>query len=89
MIIKSDFEIVEVADECLAVPVGDEAVSFNGVVAMNEASAYLLKNAKKEFSKSDLVNMLLQEYDVEKDIAEADVDTFIKKLCDIGLVEAM
>lgn len=87
MVIKPCFEIVEVADEYFAIPVGSEAVSFNGVVALNEATAYLLTNMKQDISEAGLVDLLLQRYNVDKDVAEVDVSGLVKKLNDIGLVE--
>ena len=39
MIMKAGFELVEVAGEHMAVPVGDNAASFKGVVALSEATS--------------------------------------------------
>lgn len=43
MIRNPNFEIVRLDDECMAVPVGDEATSFHGVVALSEPAAFLLE----------------------------------------------
>ena len=43
---RSAFQIVDVADEHLAVAVGPDASSFNGVVVLSEPASFLLKNKK-------------------------------------------
>ena len=87
MRMKSCFEIVEVADEFLAIPIGDEVDAFCGIVALSEATAYLLNHMKKSKSKDDLIDILMNEYDVEYDVAKKDVEKNIKQLYDIGLIE--
>ena len=46
MRINSKYELIDVADEHLAVPVDSEVTSFKGVVVLTEAASFLLKNMK-------------------------------------------
>lgn len=87
MIIDPNFEIVDIVDEHLAVPIGEKAKSFNGVVALSDAAAFLLKNMNKSRSKQELVELLTAEYNVEESIAKADVDNMIEKLLDMGVIK--
>ena len=38
-------------------------------------------------SKSDLADLLIQEFDVDEETAKADIDTFVAKLLDMGVIE--
>lgn len=86
MRINKDFEIVEIANEYMAVPLGNAAASLNGVVALSEASVYLLRQMEQPKTKEELLELLLREYDVEEDIAKGDIENFISELINIGLI---
>ncbi len=87
MRIKPDFEIIEIADEFLAVPVGKEAESFHGVVALSEEAAFLLKNMNETKTETELVDLLLNNYELDQATAEADVRGFLANLLEMGLAE--
>lgn len=86
MRVNEFFEITDVAGEYLAIPIGNDANSINGVVVLNEASAFLLKQMKAPKSKADLVDLLISEYEVDFTNAKKDIDELIEKLIKIGLV---
>lgn len=86
MIINPNYEIVEIADEYLAVPVGDATISMHGVVALSEATAFLLQEMKTPRSKDELIDILTQVYDVEKSVAAKDVERIISTLLNIGVI---
>ena len=55
---------------------------------MNESSAYLWKEIQdKEFTAEDLAELLLQEYEVETDIAQKDSQLLVKQWEDAGIIE--
>lgn len=86
MIRNNNFEIVSVADEYMAIPMGEEAVSFHGVVALSEAAAFLLNHMDEPRTKKELVDLLCQEYDVERTTAEKDVDEIVIKFSDLKII---
>ena len=47
----------------------------------------LFEMLQKGCEESDLVKKLLEEYDVEREVAEADVKKFIGKVKDAGILE--
>lgn len=87
MIMKPQFELVEIADEHLAIPVGENAVSFKGVVALSEAAFFLLKNLNVQQTKESLLTMLKNEYEVESSVAASDLDALLSTLLELGLIE--
>ncbi len=80
MKIKDGFILREVAGNTIVVAVGDAVKEFNGVINLNETGAYLWKVLEKGAEEKDLVDALLSEYEVDKELAEKDVKAFIEKL---------
>ncbi len=80
------FEIVDIADEHVAVPVGEEAKSFHGVVALSGAAAFLLKKLETPKSQEELLTLLTQEYDVAPELAKEDIGKLIRTLSEMGII---
>ena len=87
MKIKKGFVLRVVGGEHVVVPVGEMSKQFHGMINLNETGAFLWKLLEKDCEKEDLLNALLEEYDVEKSVAESDVCAFITKLTEAGLVK--
>ncbi len=63
-------------------------VDFNKVISLSSTASYLWeKIAGIEFDENKLVEMLLEEYDVERNVAEADVSNFVVSMRNAGLIE--
>lgn len=87
MKLKKDFRIMHVGDDYMAIPVGKETDSFNGVVSLSEAAAYLLENMATSKTEEEIVDLLLKEYNVDIETAKKDVHKIIKTFKEIGLIE--
>lgn len=87
MKIKSGFILREVAGSFIVVAVGERVKDFNGVINLNETGAFLWENLAKGSDAEGLISALLNEYEVDEEIAKRDVETFINKLTEAGLVE--
>ncbi len=86
MRLKCDFEVMELNEEKIAVPVGDNASIFQGVIKLNETAAFILNLLKQETSEEAIVGALLSEYDADKETIEKDVKKYITKFTDMGLI---
>ena len=86
MKLKPDFQIVQMANDYMLVPTGDQIDSFNGTVILNEVSAFMLNQLKEDLEKEDLVERLVMEFDVESATAREDVDDAIEKMKQIGIL---
>ena len=81
MLINKDFTIQKVGASNLAVPVGETSKQFHGMIRLNETGAFLWKlMAEKDCTEAELVEALLAEYDVAREIAERDVHTVVELL---------
>lgn len=87
MKIKDDFALRKVADSYVVVPVNSLTLDFNGVINLNETGAFLFEQLQKGIEKEELVENMLDEYDVTREKASADIDLFINKLKDADVFE--
>ena len=87
MKIKDDFALRKVADSYVVVPVNSLTLDFNGVINLNETGAFLFEQLQKGIEKEELVEKMLDEYDVTREKASADIDLFINRLKDADVFE--
>ena len=87
MKLKSSFDIIDVAGEYLAVPIGADADSFSGVVALSETAAYLLKQMRTAKTTEELVSILTERYDISKDDAAKEISTAIDTFLHLDIIE--
>ena len=87
MVLKKNFEIVDMVGEHMVVPLGKEVTSFNGIVALSEASAFLLKSMETGKTEDELVDILIDEFNVEPTVARADISEFLNKMIEMGIIE--
>lgn len=87
MKIKDGFILREVAGNFIVVAVGSAVKDFNGIINLNETGAFLWRMLEKGCDEQSLKKALLDEYDVEDAVAEADVKAFIAKLTEAGLLK--
>lgn len=87
MKVKSDFILRKISDSYVVVPVGSAVVDFSGLINLNESGAMLFELLQKGAEESDLTDALLKEYNVSREVAEADVKKFVAKVKDAGILE--
>ncbi len=80
MKINDGFMLKEMAGSWVVVPLGEKLVNFEMMMTLNETGAFLWEKLKEEKTEEELVEALLAEYDVEKEIAAKDVSEFVQKL---------
>ena len=81
MQINKDFTIQQVGTSYIAVPVGKTSMTFHGMIRLNETGAFIWKKmAERDCTEEELVEALLAEYDVEREIAARDVHTLVEQL---------
>ena len=87
MKIKEGFVLRQVADNWVVLPVGQASVNFNGMISLNESGALLWRTLEQGGDRNAMADALLDEYDVEREEALADVDAFIAALTKAGCIE--
>ena len=65
--------------EYILVAEGLEAVNFNRMISMNATAAFLWREVEdKDFDAEGLVQLLLDNYDITREVAEKDVATLLQ-----------
>ena len=80
MKIPDGFIIREVAGNHIAVATGEASKKFNCMITVNGSGKILFETLQKGAERNELVDVLLNTYEVQRDVAERDVDKFIAKL---------
>lgn len=76
---NTNFELIRIADDSMAIPIGDEATIFHGVVTLSDPAAFLLDCLNAHQTFEDLVEKLISEYDVDESTAKRDIKSIIEK----------
>ena len=76
----------EIAGERLLIPVGRTALQVKGMVTLSESGLLLWNRLQSDCTEEDLIQVLLSEYEVDRDTAAADVKAFLKRMNDVGLL---
>lgn len=80
MKIKEGYVLREVARNNIVVPLGDAEVSFKGIMTLNDVGTFIWKILENGATKEELLNAVLNEYDVDEETASKDIDRYIVKL---------
>ena len=81
---SNEFLLQDVAGTLVVVPVGEAAVAFRGMITLNATGAYLWERLENEQTEQSLTDALVVRYEVEEEVARADVKAFLGKLRDVG-----
>ncbi len=87
MKVKPGFVLRNIVDEFILMPTGDNIGKFNGTVLLNEVSAFVWEKLQNSVSKEDLLKAILDEFEVEKAVAKADLDALLAKLKEYDVIE--
>ena len=80
MKIKKEFVLREIAGEYILVPVGNTAMEFNGLITLNEVGAFLWEKLQQQIELDQLVDAVLDEYEIDPETAGLDVEEFVENL---------
>lgn len=87
MKLKYTFVINEVADQMVAVPVGDDLGEFNGFIKMNDVGADIFELLKEDTTVDAMVEALKVKYtDATEDEVRENVVAFTDKLKESGVL---
>lgn len=87
MRLRKGYTLRSLGKEYILVAEGLEAVDFSRMISMNESAAFLWKAVEdKDFESETLVELLLEEYDITRDVAEKDVATLLQTWKEANLI---
>ena len=83
---KKEFIEREIVGETVLIPTGETAAHFNGLISVNELGRFIWDNYENAKDEDDLLQKILDKYEVEKEVAKADLDEFLQTLKDAKII---
>lgn len=78
-----------VCGEHIIVPAGEGNMDFSHIISLNPTAAYLWEkiSTKKEFTVEEMAELLLEEYEVDKETALEDCRLIAERWEEMGLLQ--
>ncbi|NLL07341.1 MAG: PqqD family protein [Clostridiaceae bacterium] len=87
MKLSKEFALREIAGNYIVIPFGEKALDFNAMITLNETGAFLWKKLEEERSEKELLDAMLEEYEVDAETARGHIEKFCEKLKTAGILE--
>lgn len=87
MQIKKEMILREIAGENILVPGADAVLDLNGLFVVTETGAFIWKTLPEVNSEEELVDKMLEEYEIDKETAQSDVAEFLDRLRKFGIID--
>lgn len=88
MKIKDGFILREMCGENIVTAEGIEHINFNKLISLNSSAAYLWENLiGKEFSVEDMAALLVEQYEIDMELALKDSESLSKAWMEAGVTE--
>lgn len=88
MKIQKEFVLREIAGDYVIIPTGKTALTFNGLITVNEVGAELWKMLQSDVTFEDLTKGILEIYDVDEETAKEDIRDFLDTLEKGGVLDS-
>ena len=86
MRIKGEFVLREIAGDIILVPIGNTAMEINGMVTLDEVGAFIWKQLELGMNEEQIIDKILTVYEVDEPVARKDLQEFLGKMMDEGLI---
>ena len=89
MKIKKGFVLREMCGEHIVTGEGMEHINFNKLISLNSTAAFLWRKLadKDEFTAEDMAQLLVEEYEIEMELALTDSKNLCQAWIDAGVAE--
>ncbi len=87
MKLKYSFETIDMPDEIVAVPTGENAESLRGVVKLNKEGLEIFELLKEETTEEKIVDILDAKYQNDRETLAGYVHATVEALRKNGLIE--
>lgn len=87
MKISDGYILRTVAGKNIVVSVGSET-AFSGMLTLNDTGVFFWNLLQKDTTKEEMISAVTAEYDVDEKTVAEDIDEFLAKLTEKGILEA-
>lgn len=86
MRVIDDLIVREIAGEYILVPTGSAALKIHGMINLSESGYLLWNKLQSDCTEEELVDAILEEYEIDRETATEDTKTFLEKMDSIGIL---
>ena len=76
-----------IAGEIVLGPAGQTAEDFNGMITLTESGDFIWEHLEEARDFNHLVELILEEYDIDKETAAQDASAFLMQLLQAGMIQ--
>lgn len=87
MKIKDGFLLRQFGEDYIVVAVGEDSGDFNKLITLNCVGAFIYEVLQTETDYDDILKKITDKYDVEENLAKADLDVFLNNVKKAGLLD--
>lgn len=87
MKLRGEFVVRQIMNEIVAVPVGNTAREFNGMILLNDVSKVLWESLSRGATVEEMTDTVTEQFAVSREEAIADIMEFLDKLRSVQLLE--
>lgn len=87
MKLRGEFVVRQVMDNIMAVPVGETALRFNGMLLLNNVSKVIWDCLEQGTDLEEIVTAVTESFEVSPQEAETDILEFLDKLRQVQLLD--
>lgn len=84
---KKGFMLRQTAGRNIVVAIGEASETFNGLITLNETGAFLWKLLQKGTTEEELLEKMLEEYEVDAETAKGGIDAFLSEVRGADLID--
>jgi len=77
----------EIAGDAMLIPIGETVRKHNGIFVLTPSAACIFKGLEKGKSHEEIINEVLESFEVDRETAEKDYLDFMKKLEAFGITD--
>ena len=81
-----DLIIREIAGEYILVPTGNAALKIHGMINLSESGYLMWNKLQSGCTEEELVDAILEEYEIDRETATEDMRIFLEKMNSIGIL---
>lgn len=78
--LNGTYALREIAGEVLAIPVGDTALTLNGMIILNPVSKVIWECLETGADRDTILSAIMDRFDVAETVAKEDLESFLCEL---------
>jgi len=86
MKLDDGFLIRNIAGEDVLVPVGSKVIDFKGLITISPVGGFIYRLLGEGKNESEIIDAVLEEYDVSRQTVENDMAEFLASLREKGIL---